>query len=98
MQYLKMLLRKKKNSPADDEPENEHNTQEENAEHGFNALYAKMKPATPQKTFELDTTDPTEELYQQWKKTGKVGTQRGLNARNNGLLQLFHKRFKKENG
>lgn len=104
MQYLKMMLRKrdKRNNP--DEPENEHNLAEEKKEGGFSQLYGKMKPASPQKEYPRDypvqnTTDQTEALYQEFKKTGKIsGQNTGFPFRNNFLYEQFTKRLKKERG
>lgn len=98
LQYLKRMLKKRGEKPSGDEPERNHNPTEEKAE-GFNPLYARMKPATPQKQYLVeDSGDQTEKLYTQWKKTGKLPGNRGIEAKNNGLLETFRRRLKKENG
>ncbi len=99
LQYLKRMLKKRGEKPSGDEPERKHNTVEEKAEHGFNPLYARKKQATPQKEYLVeDSGDQTNKLYTQWKMTGKIPGNRGIEAKNNGLLETFRKRLKKENG
>lgn len=99
LQYLKRMLKKRSEKPSGDEPEAKHNSTEEKAEQGFNPLYARMKPATPQKQYLVeDSGDQTEKLYTQWKKTGKLPGNRGIEAKNNGLLETFRRRLKRENG
>lgn len=100
LQYLKRMLKKRGEKPSGDEPEKKHNTVEEKAEHGFNPLYARMKPATPQKQYLVDdNTDQTEKLYTEFKKTGKIpGQNTDFGNRNNVLYSQFMKRLKKERG
>lgn len=94
------MLKKRGEKPSGDEPERKHNPSEEKAEQGFKSLYARMKPATPQKQYLVeDKTDQSEKLYTEFKKTGKIeGQNTDFVNRNNVLYSQFRKRLKKERG
>lgn len=59
-------------------------------------IKAKAKRQKPSNPFVVDTADHTDELFNKWKNTGNVNEDSGgLNRKNNGLIQYFQKKLKK---